>query len=290
MKKPAAAPAPLDIERARDLIAKSTSIDELVDMRSKAKAIEVYQRARRAGEETAAAASCLAVEAERRLGELLAAMPSAPRGGDKRSASSKIKGAQKEPLVGAPTLAELGISNKDSARYQRLAAIPAAAFKDTIEAHRTAKKPVTSRAVLVAHAPASAGTTKGRPPPTSADAERVVVDLQQRIVRAIKTWPDAESLFPLEWALAMGLLELERQLEVAHRVGPVTHARAIEACVYRLVDCAAQAFAADAGEDVHVFQRDLSLETLFCRVEREGRAAVLAAWRAKWPEDFGGRT
>jgi hypothetical protein len=88
------------------------------------------------------AAAELHIRAERRMGEELektelakgAAVPGTARGTTRSP----------EGTASAPTLAEIGITKKQSARYQQVAAIPEEVFEAAIEGHKEAGQIVTA--------------------------------------------------------------------------------------------------------------------------------------------------
>jgi hypothetical protein len=92
-------------------------VDEAKAIRDAAHAIAIYRRERDASVESQNLALEIARRAERRMGELLAKTPKAE--GELR------RGSRQEPRgPEAPTLAKQGISKKESATWQKVAAIP----------------------------------------------------------------------------------------------------------------------------------------------------------------------
>jgi hypothetical protein len=113
------------IQRACQQLATCTSVDEIKQIRDKAEALRQYAKNARASLELLNRAAELKLRAERRAGELLRAMRL--RGGDRVSESSSSR----------LTLAQLQISESQSARWQKLAAIPDVDFSKFLAlAHR----------------------------------------------------------------------------------------------------------------------------------------------------------
>lgn len=109
---------------ARNILAKAATIDEAKDIADKAEALRVYYRKAGESHEAQNAAAIVKLEAERRVGELLA--KNLARGRPKK------KGDTMSPLM-----RDLGIAKKQSSRFQKLASIPVKLHdkyvKDTVE-------------------------------------------------------------------------------------------------------------------------------------------------------------
>jgi len=116
----AAAPA---LERLEQALARAETPQALINVAAVAEAARrlsrrLYQRARHARSEQNAWA-LIRLRALRRLGALLAAMPKNP------GAATRLHHVTALP----PTLADLNISKRDSARWQRLACVPEGLFR-----------------------------------------------------------------------------------------------------------------------------------------------------------------
>lgn len=94
-----------------------------------AAAATVYAQRQKLGAEVIAHANSIRLDAERKLGSILAATPNAKPGPKAELGTSAVPNSP-------PTLAELGIDKKTSARAQRLADLP----DETFEAVRAGKK------------------------------------------------------------------------------------------------------------------------------------------------------
>lgn len=111
-------------EAARAALAECRTIDEVKDIRDKAEALRAYGRMANDIQLEIDAAE-IRLRAERRLGLMLADTP-LHKGGRPKT------GSDEEP-VSAPTLADLGIDKKLSARSQRLGGIAEQAFDLMVE-------------------------------------------------------------------------------------------------------------------------------------------------------------
>jgi hypothetical protein len=121
-------------------IAEAYEVDEVKDIRDKSLALEAYFK--QAKNTDAERKACeIRLRAERKAGELLKRMEAngerQGRGGDRRSESKSPAG----------TLNDLGISKKQSAKWQQLADIPEADFEAALA---DPKKPSTSSIVNAA--------------------------------------------------------------------------------------------------------------------------------------------
>ena len=89
------------------------------------------------------------LQAERKLGEILAAMPK-----NKGMAGSVVTGSTREPVKDTtPTLADLGIDKKVSARARKLAALPAEQFAAVVAGDVPVSRVVASKPSSARRAP-----------------------------------------------------------------------------------------------------------------------------------------
>jgi N6-adenosine-specific RNA methylase IME4 len=118
---------------------KAASVDEAKGIRDKAEALRIY--AKQSGQSLEVQNRCAEIKlwAERRAGEILSEM-------------EKNKGARGKGVrfhdESAPTLAELGISQAQSHRWQKIAGIPLRAFEEFLGARKQDQKELTSISVL----------------------------------------------------------------------------------------------------------------------------------------------
>lgn len=108
-------------------IAECIRVDEVKEIHDKALALEMYSRlARNVDNERNAA--LIRLRAERKAGQLLRATEKAKGGG--RQPHRSRDGMGETPAAETPaTLADLGISNNQSARWQKLGAVPEKKFE-----------------------------------------------------------------------------------------------------------------------------------------------------------------
>ena len=118
-------------------IAEAHAVDEVKDLRDKAAALQAY--ARMAGNFDAEKRCAeIRLRAERRAGELLAAMDKAKGGRPSKTPAA---------TEGVSTLKDLGISEKQSSTWQRLAAVPRDRF-ETLLTRETTQLPPTAYSII----------------------------------------------------------------------------------------------------------------------------------------------
>jgi hypothetical protein len=124
-------------------IAAAYKIDEVKDIRDKALALQRY--AQQAKNVEAERQACeIRLRAERRAGRLLAAKEKAKRGPAKASG----QGSQRV-TSDHETLADLGVSKKQSSDWQKLATVPEEQFEKAVKSDRP-----TTTGIIAAHVPA----------------------------------------------------------------------------------------------------------------------------------------
>src|SRR5258708_10746800 len=118
---------------------KAASVDEAKGIRDRAEALRIY--AKQSGQSLEVVNRCAEIKlsAERRAGEILLDM-------------EKNKGARGKGVPcrdeSAPTLAELGISQVQSHRWQKIASIPSRDFEGFIRERKREGQELTSASVL----------------------------------------------------------------------------------------------------------------------------------------------
>lgn len=122
-------------------IAAAHEIDEVADIRDKARAIELYM-AQRNNVEAEFKACEIRLRAERKLGQMLSQMEKPKGGRPSVNPSTDTRGLEK-------SLSQLGISYDQSSRWQKLAAIPQDDFEATFG--NAERKPSTN-GILREHA------------------------------------------------------------------------------------------------------------------------------------------
>lgn len=116
-------------------LAAAVSVDEAKGIRDASIAIQAYARQAKNRQMEIDAVE-LRIRAERRLGEMLAETPKATgaAGGGKKTGP---RGTFTEPRDTTPTLADMGIDKKLSARSQKIAAVPEKEYKKELASWRT---------------------------------------------------------------------------------------------------------------------------------------------------------
>jgi predicted RNA methylase len=137
------------LAKIRDLaaaLAVCRNVDDVREIRNQAKAIETYIRARGLGVAQLADAAEVTLRAERRLGELCAALPKHPgnrAGADKKSAP--------------PRLEDHGITQKQSSRWQQLARIDPNIFESALLESRDKQDRITVSGLIALTKPRAPG-------------------------------------------------------------------------------------------------------------------------------------
>lgn len=125
---------------AKRALALATSVDEIKDVRDKAEALRLYSKQAGYGLEMQNQCAEIKIRAERRGGEILIEMKErgerkGGHGGDRQSSSTK-------------ELEDVGVSKKQSHRWQRIASVPEDEFEAHVEATKVGGKELTSAGVL----------------------------------------------------------------------------------------------------------------------------------------------
>jgi len=113
-------------------IEEATTWPELRKVKATAAAVEAFLKAAKASNDLVDAATEIQIRTKAKLGEYLAKTGKA-KGGE-RGGKASLDGSRKEPSNPTPTLAEMGISKKDSAEAQELARAGAARLEAGIKA------------------------------------------------------------------------------------------------------------------------------------------------------------
>lgn len=158
-------------EAARVALKQAVEIDDVKDIRDKAQAIEAYARQAK-NDDMIRWATEIKLRAERRAGEMLAETERA-KGGNPKLTPTLREG------VGNPTLAEVGLSAKQSSSFQAIAAIPEKEFEEAVS---TGKETTAS---LVRKSPKKPkSTAKAKPKlPKKPSAAKPAGDLEKRLVK-----------------------------------------------------------------------------------------------------------
>lgn len=167
-------------EAARAALQAAHDVDEVKDIRDKAQAMAAY--ARQAQDNAMVLwASEIKVRAERRAGEMLAEMPKHNGGRPAKTGNSA------SPV--SETLKDMGVSKRQSAQWQKVAAIPDEKFEKVVEEMKDAGLITTSAVLRTAtkpkkvkeRAPAEKKPPKEKQPKPSGDEKKAraeLIDLQ----------------------------------------------------------------------------------------------------------------
>lgn len=119
------------IQSAQRILSEVKSVSDAKHVIGLAEAATMYAKRIGASRDVVNGAAEVRLRAERRLGEILRDTPK-NRGGEHMKVRSTT-GSKAEPVVTAPTLADIGIDKKLSARAQVLAAAPEGIFEGAIQ-------------------------------------------------------------------------------------------------------------------------------------------------------------
>lgn len=130
-------------DAARLALFEAKRVDEVMDIKNQAIALDAYARQAK-DPELINLATDIRMRAERRAGELLAAMErNGERKGPGRPANNN--GSDAQPLDEPKTLDELGIRKDQSSRWQKIAALPEKEFEERVaQSKRLATQSVES--------------------------------------------------------------------------------------------------------------------------------------------------
>ena len=139
-------------------LATAEHVEDVKEIRDKAEAVRTYAERAGLGLEQQNAAAEVRLRAERRAGEMIAAM--ALHGGDRRGADSDDR----------VTLGDLGVSKDQSARWQKLARVAAGDFDAHLAAVKGRGEELTTAGLLRLAKPARRKTRKAVPDEDAPDA------------------------------------------------------------------------------------------------------------------------
>jgi hypothetical protein len=129
------------LDRARRVLAQAQTVDQIRDVRDRAQAVRAYVRKARLSRKLVIDAAILRIQAERKLGQVLKKLPLA-KGAPGNQYTLK-KAARPAHTVrslssgGGPVyLRDLGLTESDSSRAQRIAGLPDDVFENFLSAAR----------------------------------------------------------------------------------------------------------------------------------------------------------
>lgn len=135
-----------NIDKARQALEQASTLDDILQIRDKAEAIRCYVKAQKQSLEVQNRAAEIKLRAERKAGELLATM-------EKQKGGRPEKTGDSVSPVSETKLADIGVTKKQSSRWQREAALPEADFVALIQTCNQAGEELTQAAVLRAAQP-----------------------------------------------------------------------------------------------------------------------------------------
>jgi hypothetical protein len=159
-------------QAAKAALAVAVSYDEVRDIMDTAERAAVYARQAQ-DTELIKSATALRVRAQRRAGEMLALT---------EKATARVVGARREPTRnGAPTLAEMGITKKQSSTWQALASMTSEHFDAAVEAAKDAAGEVTTAFVVreAKKAKPAQETKKRKPNPAKKQSKKDKIRLDE---------------------------------------------------------------------------------------------------------------
>lgn len=119
------------VRDVRALAERIEHVEGAKDLADKARTMQVWAERAKLGTEQVNLAAAARLWAERRAGELLAAMPKQNGSRGFGKSPNDVESHDVTPLP--PTLADLGVSKQESSRWQQLAEIPPDAFEQAVE-------------------------------------------------------------------------------------------------------------------------------------------------------------
>ncbi len=125
-----------NISKARQALSQAKSLEDVLQIRDQAKAVETYCRAARETLELQNQAAEIKVRAERKAGELIAKM-------DKRRSNQyrkKMQGSTMEPCTKGAKLQEIGVSKSQAFRLESMAAVPEEVFEQIADATKATEE------------------------------------------------------------------------------------------------------------------------------------------------------
>lgn len=129
----------VSMKRASTALAEAKTIQQTKKILDVAHAAEIYAKRQHLGEEAMDIALSIKVEALRKLGEMLQVAPK-----NVGAKGSAVPNRNRANLDATPTLEELGLTKKESAVAQKLAALPEKDFEQVREGHVTVAKAIAA--------------------------------------------------------------------------------------------------------------------------------------------------
>lgn len=179
----------VSMRRASTALAEAKTIQQTKKIADVAAAAEIYAKRQALGEEAENMAAAIKVEALRKLGEMLKSAPKAKgvrmAGGGSGAGGTVLAPPASDP----PTLSELGLSKKESAVAQKLAALPEKEFQQVRDGHVTVAKAIAAVDTAKAAKPRPAA-----PKPSAADDAYGDFDAVAELERVQKELEQAQAV------------------------------------------------------------------------------------------------
>ena len=125
---------------AQKALMEAKTLDDVKDIRDKAEAIRVYTKQRDGSLEAQNDAAELKVRAERKLGEMLRET--------ERHEGGRPKATHDTVSQVSPTLSDMGVTGKQSSRWQKVADVPEEKLEEHIASMRESRGEITTNGVL----------------------------------------------------------------------------------------------------------------------------------------------
>jgi hypothetical protein len=194
------------ISQARRALAAASTLDDVLQIRDQAEALRVYAKAASDSLEAANAAAEIKLRAERKAGEMLAAM-------EKRDGGDAARARSHDVTELPPSLEDLGIDKMQSSRWQREANVPEQKFEEYLTLCRDERREVTQAGLLKvlsgAHVGFNSGNSEWYTPQEYVSAAREVmggIDIDpcscqdaNRVIKATTFYSEADDGFSKEW-------------------------------------------------------------------------------------------
>lgn len=200
----------VSMTRASQALAEAVTIGQTKTLIDVAYAAEIYSKRHHLSDEAIGKATSVKVEATRKLGEILMATPKAAV----RMNGKNFDGTKKEPSKNeVPTLAELGLSKKESAVAQKLAALPEKQFEQVRLGNVTIAKAIAAvdanpKPLPVAARPKQDEPDEGAPDQAEFDAQAAAEKAEAMAMRLLLA--SDQPLADVTEKYQQALLQIER--------------------------------------------------------------------------------
>lgn len=192
------------VEKACELLAQARTVDDAIELRNQAGALEEYVRRRELGGRAHADAWEIIQHCNRRIGQFLREMPTA------QGARTELRPAG-ETKSKAVALRELGIARSTANRLEQLAQLPEPEFRARVELgrQRITKQAEPGAVTAVSAASEHDGDTWGTPPEYAEAARKVMGGIEldpasneraQEVIRAERWYGKEQNGLSQPWS------------------------------------------------------------------------------------------